>query len=143
MSQTLRVLIANHEPALTGLIHDVLECQFAGRRAVRTTICQTVEETHDLAAWQDFDLVVLVVNNVILEADDPPDFRRRIAAVVELVTHLKNRHDVRVVALSGFQERGFLHRLEAAGADVALFLPFEPGVFGELVDVCLESRATG
>jgi hypothetical protein len=137
------VLIANHEPALTGLIHEVLERQFAGRRAVRTTICQTVEETRDLAACQNFDLFILVVNNVILEADDPPDFRQRIGAVIDLIGHLKNRHGRPVAALSGFQECGFLHRLEAAGADIALFLPFELGVFGELVDVCLENRAPG
>jgi hypothetical protein len=116
MNQILRVLIANHEPPLTGLIHEVLERQFAKRREVRTTICRTVEETRDLAAWQDLDLFVLVVNNVILEADDPPDSRRRIGAVVDLIGPLKHRHGRPVAAISGFQERGFLHRLEAAGA---------------------------
>ena len=143
MSQPLRVLIANHEPPLTGLVHEVLERQFAGRRDVRSTTCQTVQETRDLAVWQDFDLFVLVVNNVILEANHPPDFRRRIEAVVDLISHLKIHHDRPVVALSGFQEPGFLHRLESAGADIVLILPFEPEVFCELVDVCLESRATG
>jgi|GEM_PF-2514785 len=134
----MTVLIANHEPPLSDLLRQVLERRFSKRGPVRFYYCHSVGDVRSVASWIGFDLFILVVNNVFWEGDEPPDLPRRIGAVVACIDELKRTYGKPVVAVSGYWARGFGYRLEAAGADVVLSLPFELEVFGDLVAACLE-----
>ncbi len=139
MLKRLDVLVGNHEAKLTALILDLLKRGLVGRYTVHGTSCETVEEARELTLLHDFDLFVLVVNNVFFKSDGPlTTLEQRFGPVIELITCLKDTRKKPVVAFSGYHPQGSLPRLEAAGADVVLALPFEPHLFVELVEVCLE-----
>jgi CheY-like chemotaxis protein len=135
--RSVRVLIGNTEEVLSDFIAAVIEDYVADRAKVEFVRHTHIEGIQGAASDERFDLLVLVVNNILSRSEAVmKSTESRIERVTEFIRANKARSKVPIVAFSGWNPPGLATRLEQAGADILLELPFKVEQLTELLDCC-------
>ena len=142
---SLKILVGNREPNLTGDLARVVRHCLGDRREVVFIEVDKESEICQAAGKESLDLMILMLENISydLSAND----RRRSVEQhgEELVAHLKSRYSTPVIAITRHRYNGRAdpaRRLRLLGANAFFYLPFDPAAFSLVVECCLNQSAT-
>lgn len=135
-----RVLVGNNEPVFDDYLSSLLQQRLASRFRVQVKSVTYADEVIEAAQQEPFDLFFLFLNNILQRSSEDCDALTRIDRAIGLIPRLKAISHRPVVALSGWTDRGFATKVEQAGADIFLEIPFQAQGFLDLLEVCLEHQ---
>jgi hypothetical protein len=137
--QKVSVLIGNHDDSMISevILHCVACC---GEYEVVATSVRYAEEVVIRAQTQEFDLCIVVLNNLFYPTSpsSPEGFMEN---ALKFITQLKHASQSPVIAFTGWpDDPSFGGKVVRAGANCFFWLPFPPADFMEAVKKCLSAH---
>jgi DNA-binding response OmpR family regulator len=137
MRRPLRILIGNCQDAVSDKLSTIIDYAFESRVEIRSVQVGTTTQLLDWARKQEYDLFLVVLNNLIVGG---PDDRLRVT--LELVNQLKAAYRKPVIAMGPAPDASlFKAKAIRAGADAFFPMPFDVAEFVPVVRKLLGSDA--
>ena len=124
-SRPIKVLIGDCGENIGTMICDWLSKTSDGNLTIKTAITLQSNVLVEFVQNGDFDLALLVLNNMIFNPHEP-DVRKRIESGMGLVSELRHKYDLPVIALYGApRDSSLAKQIMENGAEFASLIPCE------------------
>lgn len=124
-SRPIKVVIGDLDENIGQTICDSLNDDSGKGLSIETAIALRSDELIELVQADDFDLALLVLNNMIFDPHEA-DIRERVESGMTLVSELRHKYGLPVIALYGHPNDGSLAKqLMENGAMFASLVPCE------------------
>jgi ActR/RegA family two-component response regulator len=131
----VKVLMADE--FLKDLFTHMLEEKSSEKYDFYFVTAKTADEILELAQTIEFDIFILVLNNIIFSENNLPVINR-LRKALKLVTHLKNTYSKVVLTFSGYSDINIEEKAKKAGADFYFQLPCKNEDVSEAFTICLD-----
>ena len=150
MKRKIRILVGNRDSAISGVILETIEWHGKGQYELEATSTERAEQVLEYARSQEFDLCILILNNLSYSpkyhlpdgsseaqwADDFTDFASN------FVAQLKQTFTPPIIAMAGWPRVLWGEKATRAGANYFFLLPYSVAEFTEAVKTCLSAEKT-
>jgi|GEM_PF-4783950 len=124
-ARTIKVVIGDLTENIGQMICDALSENSDGQLTIETAVTLQSDELIELVQTNDFDIALLVLNNIIFDIPRE-DIRKRMETGMQLVSELRHRYGVPVIALYGAPRDEVLGgQIVERGANFASLIPCE------------------
>ena len=136
----LRVLVCDDQDTFVEFFSACINEVIRGKYDLKVMWTLYADELLELAHSQQFDIFILILNNVCFRPLNL-SVRGRVENVWQLVTHLRTMYRRPVIALSGQPDKSPFSEENAklAGASFFFPLPFKVEDFKEAIEKCLDT----
>ncbi len=133
-----RILFGNSNDDLVKVLTRCIEEEFSNQYSFVFEIEDTDSEILRIAKSHDFDIFILVLNNIMFESGNAPAEERVGKKALQLVTYLVQTYKKPVIGLYGWpDDPSYPDRVLKAGASFVFQLPMDMKDFLKTVKKCL------